>query len=209
MWFLARAAQWFLLLHCSLGLMSDSPDKGDLSKLFSGYEPTKHRGFRIGARTAFLAHVTIEQGKEVFEYAKLYFGAAELEAAVKEGRVRLMHGLWRGFLHNCLKRTPSRALSDMYRKAFKKYISSLEKSAVTVCGMMGESKRDQRRKLGGELNSVKCLELGQLLYTWFIDCVQIRRSQVDSLLLMRYAQFSKERFLAQGYEPTLLPKLTG
>ena len=61
--------------------MSESRDDGDLRKLFSGYEPTKRtkgRGSTIGARTAFPVQVTIEQGEEVFEYAKMYFSAAEL-----------------------------------------------------------------------------------------------------------------------------------
>ena len=132
--------------------MSESRDNGDLRKLFSGYEPTKRtkgRGSTIGARTAFPVHVTVEQGKEVFEYATLHFSAAELEVAVAKGNVRLPHGFWTGFPRNCVKRTPSRALSDRYRKAFKLYVRSLNQGVVTVCGMMGAKKRGQRRAIEG------------------------------------------------------------
>ena len=75
---------------------------------------------------------------------------------------------------------------------------SLKHGAVTVTGMMGGFKRDQRRELGGELNSLKCLELGQLLYTWFIDCVQVLRCRVDGNFSMRRAQFLKGTFFVIG-----------
>ena len=94
MGFLAIAAACFLFLHCGLGSMSESRDDGDLRKLFSGYEPTKRTKGRgtIGARTAFPVQVTIEQGKEVFEYAKMHFSPAELEAAVEKAKYVCQRG---------------------------------------------------------------------------------------------------------------------
>ena len=88
-------------------------------------------------------------------------------------------------------------------------MSGLKGGAVTTNGMLGEFKRGQRRVLGGELNALKTPELGQHLYTWFIDCVQILRGRVDGTFLMRHAYLLKERFLSLGCEPTSLPKLTG
>ena len=59
------------------------------------------------------------------------------------------------------------------------------------------------------MNSVKCPELSKLLYCWFIDCVQALRCRVDSNLMKMHAQALRQRFLAQGFPPTELPKLEG
>ena len=89
--------------------MSASRDDGDARKLFCGYEPTRRDKGKetIGSRTAFPVQETIEQGKAVIEYAKLHFGAAELEAGVASGKLRVPHGFWLRFLQDCLKRTPT------------------------------------------------------------------------------------------------------
>ena len=56
------------------------------------------------------------------------------------------------------------------------------------------------------LNAVKCPELGQLLYDYFIDCLQIY-ARTSQQLLMREAQNLHKRLLEQGYEPHKMPNL--
>ena len=75
--------------------------------------------------------------------------------------------------------------------------------------MLGHFTHGQCRALGGELNSLKCPELGQLLYSWFIDCVQCLRSRTDSVMLMCEARYLIDRISKTGYEPTQLPNLDG
>ena len=97
----------------------------------------------------------------------------------------------------------------MYRNAFRVYLAALKNGAVTACGLMGEFSRGQRRRRGAELNALKCPELGQALYAWFIDCVQVLRCRVMAGMLIDYARGLKVRLLSFGYEPTRLPKLVG
>ena len=105
------------------------------------------------------------------------------------GTLRMPRGFWPSFFKTCLNRVMTHALYKTYRKALRQHLRSLKCNAVTVCEMLGDKKRDQHRALGGELNSLKCPDIGQLLYTWFIDCVQVLRSRVDSMLIMRHARW--------------------
>ena len=93
-----------LFLHCLLCAMAHRPGNRDLKQLFAGSEPTKRNGPSIGARTSLLAHVKIEQGKEVFEYAKLFFEPSVLETAVQQGTIRLPRNFWKGFVSRYCKK---------------------------------------------------------------------------------------------------------
>jgi len=190
--------------------MAHHPGHRDLKQLFfAGSEPTKRNGQSIGARHSFPAHVTIEQGEEVFEYSKLFFDPAVLETAVRQGNIQLPRNFWIGFYRTVVKRKPSVAGTKMYKTTFQFYLRPLKIGAVTVTGTMGALNRNQRRHYGGEFNALKCPELGQLLYCFLIDCVQSLRCRVDGTFLMRHAQFLKQRLLENGSEPTDLPKLEG
>ena len=116
------AVSWFIFLqaHSSMRL---STKNAQLKKLFS-----------TGAISSFPAEVTVEQGREVFAYAKLRLGTAELEAAVKAGKVRLPRGFWPSFFQTQVRRTPNKALYKMFRKAFLMYIRSLSKVAEDIFG---------------------------------------------------------------------------
>ena len=67
--FLALVVRCLLLLHVGLALMPHANDNADPAALFDGYQPTPRRKARIGSRNAFPVEVTIEQGKEVFNFA--------------------------------------------------------------------------------------------------------------------------------------------
>ena len=97
-----------------------------------------------------------------------------------------------------MKRTPIRALTQVHLKSFRFYLKALKNGAVAVCGVMGDFQRGQRRAFGWELNSLKCPELGQHLYTWFIDCVPVLRCRVDASILMRHACFFKAETTVVG-----------
>ena len=204
------------LLHCCLATPLFGGYKPTLamdfkgaSYLFDGYKPTTRRKATIGCRTALPIEVTIEQGKAVFEYAKTLVTPAKLEASVLQGTLRLPNGFWQSFFPDIVKRSYGRVLEQMYRKAFRFYLQALTNGAVTICGVMGEKNRGQRRLPGGELNSLKCPELGQHLYSWFIDCVQVLRCRVVASLLMQHARFLKQRLLELGYQLSKLPTLRG
>ena len=104
---------------------------------------------------------------------------ADLEKAISTGTIRAPPNFWLGFFDNALKRKSSLALKKQYRKAFLFYMVGLKGVAVTTNGLLGDFRIGQRRDLGVELNALKCPEVGQLLYNWFIDCVQILRGRAD------------------------------
>ena len=80
------AVVWIIFLPA----MSQQSNDEHLRMLFSqGYAPTRRRRSTIGARTPCHAQVTVEQGKEVFEYATVHLGLAEFDAAVLQGTVRM------------------------------------------------------------------------------------------------------------------------
>ena len=124
-------------------------DSGDASDLFDGYQPTTRRTASIGSRNAFPIEVTIEQGKAVFEYAKTLVTQEALEASVNQEHFRLPRGFWQSFSPKFVHRRSSRALEQMYRKAFRFYLKALTNGAVIVCGIMGEFTRGHRKRLGG------------------------------------------------------------
>ena len=196
-------------LECFFSAFPALADNMDLKQLFAGSEPTKPNGHNVGVRIEFPAEVKVRQGKEVFEYAKLHFELADLEKAISTGTIRTPPNFLLGFFDNVLKRKSSLALKKQYRKAFLFYMAGLKGGAVTTNGLLGDFRRGQRRDLGGELNALKCPEIGQLLYNWFIDCVQILRGRADGTFIMRQAYLLKERFLLCGCKPDSLPKLLG
>ena len=65
------------------------------------------------------------------------------------------------------------------------------------------------RSSGACLNGVKCPELGQLLYDWFIDCIQTYNARVNHGLFLFEARYLRQRLLDAGYEPQTMPKLEG
>ena len=103
--------------------------------------------------------------------------------------------------------------TDAFRKGLSKalflYIESLQKGATTRCGMLADKGETQKRSKGGSQNRTLCPELGQLLYDWFIDCVQIYRSRVNYALIVAHARYLMQRLLDNGHEPRLLPNLSG
>jgi hypothetical protein len=67
-----------LLVSCVFLTMAHQPGHRDLKQLFCpGSEPTKKKGLSIGSRQALPAHVKIAQGKEVYEYSKLFFDSSQ------------------------------------------------------------------------------------------------------------------------------------
>ena len=70
-------------------------------------------------------------------------------------------------------------------------------------------KGKDKRSYGGRRNATKCPELGQLLYDWFIDCLQICNARVDQPLFLSQARYLKERLLDAGYQPQAMPSMSG
>ena len=54
----------------------------------------------------------------MFEYAKLHFELADLETAAQEGKIVSPRISWLAFFGKCVKRDPTKALKNMYRKVF-------------------------------------------------------------------------------------------
>ena len=161
----------------------------------------------IGTRTSHTAQVKMKQGKEFFDYLKLCITSAELEQAVLSGNPRLPYGFYEGFFRNVLKRRLSKALQRQHKRALMFYLRAMKLGASTVAGTMAGLHNQQRRHCGGEMHSLKCPELGELLYTFVIDCVQVPRCRVDGNFLLRHAIFLKHRFLDKGVPRSELPAL--
>ena len=161
----------------------------------------------IGTRTSHPAQVKIKQGKELFDYLKLHLTSAELEQAVLSGNPRLPWGFWEGFFRNVIMRKMSDALKKKHKQALLLYLRAMKLGATSVAGTMAGLHNHQRRHFGGEMNALKCPELGELLYTFFIDCVQSLRCRVDGNFLLRHAIFLKRRFIEKGCKASELPQL--
>ena len=171
--------------------------ESNVKKLFAGSTSSSEKP--VGTRSAHPQHIRIQQGKEVFEYVKLRFDPSILEKAVVEGDLRLPYNFWEGFYRNVLNRVWSRAGQKKYKHALQLYLRALNLGATTVTGTMGGLQRKQKREFGGEQNALKCPELGELLYVFFIDCVQSLRCRVDGNFMMRHALFLKQRFLEKRF----------
>ena len=94
------------------------------------------------------------------------------------------------------------------KTALNNYLETLRTGASTVDGRLAGRSAKQRRGKGGSLDATKCPELGQLLYDWFIDTLQIY-SRVNAPLCLTQARVLKQRSLWIGYEPHLMPNLDG
>ena len=59
------------------------------------------------------------------------------------------------------------------------------------------------------MNATKCPELGQLLYDWFIDCLQIYKARVNAGIFLWKARHLQQRLIAAGYDAEKMPSLAG
>ena len=169
----------------------------------------RKKGRHTGSRTAQHAESTIAQGQLLYEYTKMCIGEEAMSHIVKSGEsLRVPRHFWSACCHHCFNLVVAEALRKRLSKALTVYLAGLRKGATTTCGMLGEKHSKQRRSKGGSQNAVKCPELGQLLYDWFIDCLQ-SYSRVNYSLLIGAARDLKQRLLLQGYEPQLMPSLDG
>lgn len=172
--------------------------------------PVRPRTVVIGSRTATPFGVLITQGRLVYEYARMSIGDEAMSHILQTGlQLWLPRDFWPACCHFSFHRVCTPTFRKSLRKALRYYMIALRNGATTACGMLGEKMARQKRSWGGALNAVKCPELGQLLYDWFIDCVQVYRARVNSSLIMGQARYLAKRLQNQGYEPNLIPKLTG
>ena len=123
--------------------------------------------------------------------------------------LRLPRGFWPACCQHTLNRRYSTALQKALSKSLSYYIESWRSGARTACGMLGDRGARQKRANIGTGNRQMCPELGQLLYDWFIDCLQVYKARRSSLLLMQKARLLRERLLGFGYEPQNVPSLSG
>ena len=56
---------------------------------------------------------------------------------------------------------------------------------------------------------IVCLEIGQMLYHWFIDCLHLYGVRVTYAVIISKARYLRQRMLAAGYEPQAMPSLAG
>ena len=164
----------------------------------------------IGARTPESFGVKISKGQTVYEYAKMVIGEEAMSHIVQSGeKLRLPRGCWPACCRHCFNRKCTDALRKSLSKALKFYRGLLRKGATTTCGMLAENMPAQMRSKGGAFNAHKCPELGQLLYDWFIDCLQMYKARVNGGLIQQQARFLKNHMIGEGYEPQALPNLEG
>ena len=125
------------------------------------------------------------------------------------GKIRLPRGFGTGCCTHCFHVVSTDALRKSLTKAFYSYIRALRDGATTKCGMLGGAYPLQRRSKGGSTNALKCPELGQLLYDWFIDCLKLYKARTTNHLIMRQARELHARLQTSGYSQQSLPNLTG
>ena len=151
----------------------------------------------------------ISQGKRVFDFAKACIGEEAMSHTMQSGqKPRLPKGFWPACCEQCFFRAYTEGLRKPLTKSFNMYTTSLRKGATTCCGMLGDKKAGQKISTGGSLNRTKCPEIGQLLYDWFIDCLQIC-SRVTQPLLIIQARRIKQQLINARYDPQAMPNLEG
>ena len=100
-------------------------------------------------------------------------GDEAMSHMLESGIVRLPKGFWPACCYYCFKRQCTDALRKSLSKSLCLYMHRVRQGATTQTGMLGEKRPHQKRSSGGAMNATKCPELGQFLYDWFIDCLQI------------------------------------
>ena len=162
----------------------------------------------IGSRQNTMFGTVVEQGRLVYDYARMMIGTDAMGKVLRnETRLRLSRGFWPSFCCQCLHRKCTDALRKHLAKSLRHYIVALQKGATTKQGMLCDKEATQKRSNAGRDNSLKCPELGQLLYDWFIDCLQLYNCRVHQPLCMEKAHYLKKRLLDGGFDPMLLPSL--
>ena len=164
----------------------------------------------IGSKDSVTAAVQVARGELVFDFIQTILGEKVTGQIVQGGElVTLPRGFWPRCCHECFHRVCTLALRKALRKALVLHIISLKRGACTFAGKLGDQKAQQKRSPGGAQNRLKCPELGQLLYDWFIDCLQRYRARIDGYLFCRQAQYLAQRLHRSGYPLKDLPKLSG
>ena len=146
----------------------------------------------IGARSNKAFGVVLSQGLIVFEYAKQCIGEKAMSHILQSGpkiHLRLPRICWSTCTMHCFHLRCTDALRKSLSKALFIYIEALQHGATTRQGMLADKGETQKRSKGGSQNRTLCPELGQLLYDWFIDCVQIYRSRVNYALIYAHARY--------------------
>ena len=124
----------------------------------------------IGSRACTRFGITVAQGRIVYDYARMFLGDEAMSHIVTQERsLRLPRGFWPACCMHCLHLKCTDRLRKTLKKSLNYYIMSIRKGATTVQGMLCDKESTQKRSKKGQLNALKCPELGQLLYDWFID----------------------------------------
>ena len=192
-------------------MLEGVPVHGAVSKRSgASSQPGLRRAVRMGARGQRRMGELLEQGNIVFDYVKLNVKKEAISHAVQSGaRIRLPRGFWSGCCKNCFKRVCTDSFRKSLTKALRYYIHSLRQGATTRCGMLLGRNPEQRRSTNGSANALKCPELGQLLYDWFNECIVVLHARATNHLILCHARILHSRFLSLGYQPHMLPNLTG
>ena len=173
-------------------------------------KPERPKSTRSGTKENRNFGVLMSQGRVVYDFAVMSIGGKPMSLMVQsEQTQRLPKGFWPACCRFCFHRVCTDAFRKSLSKALLLYLRSLIKGATTTCGMLVEKKTKDKRSDGGSLNSTECPELGQLLYEWFIDCLQIFNARVDGPLFLSRARYLKERVLDAGYQPQAMPSMSG
>ena len=162
----------------------------------------------IGSRQSRDFGVVVAQGRLVYEYALMMMSETSMNEVLRsENKLRLPRGFWPACCLHCFHRKCTDSLRKQLSKSLHHHINSLRKGATTLQGMLGDKESTQKRSKGCADNALKSPELGQLLYDWFIDCLQLFNCRVHQPMCMARAQYLKNRMLDEGYNPRLLPSL--
>ena len=122
--------------------------------------------------------------------------------------LRLPRGFWPTCCRDCFGLICTRVQRTRLRKALNLYIVSLRNGATTTQGRLADRRPNSRRSGGAAYNRVLCPELGQLLYDWFIDTIQLYKARTNGPLILWKARELRLSFLdTYGYNPQSMPNL--
>ena len=142
LWGLAILGRIAVLLAMShTGVMDNATAQEYLRDMMSAVEkpPRPKRGV-IGSRQSNQFGVIVNQGRIVFEYAKMMMGDEVMNRVVTDGhQLRLHRGFWPACTSHCFHRTCTAALRKQLANSLKHYIFSMRKGATTASEEKGGS----------------------------------------------------------------------
>jgi len=145
-------------------------------------------------------------GEETLQRVTLAFNDDLEDTAARN---KFPYGFWKYFAEEELGLVASKRLLSHCARCFSLYVDRQVLGGDTRTSLRNGDDAKARRKKGCEQNATKARGLSWALLQFFIDEIQVLRSRADSTILLDRARADREVLIAEGWDPSDLPKLEG